>query len=133
MEKQMDKTPEEMPQEKQSTQASPLSGVGLLSHFTPRLQKMIVDEILNQKCERATDIWYSDEATSCVWVMRNNMHWQLNVTASVLWQQLGDTSVKDLLNRMLDEFEGTDIEEARIQVVEFLLQAKNNGLITIPD
>lgn len=108
------------------------SGGGILHLFPPALQKKIVDELLKQECERATDIWYHDETTKTVWVMRHNIHWQLNETASVIWTRLGEASVADLLGKMHEHFAGADAEEVRCHFAEFLLQAYNNGLVTMP-
>jgi hypothetical protein len=106
------------------------SSIASLAPFPPMLQEAIVNAVLGANCEKATDIWYEDEATKCVLVMRHGVHWQLNQTASALWLRLGKRG-GEIADELCQEYPGTDPQEIRFLTVEFLLNATSNGLVEL--
>lgn len=104
---------------------------GLLNLFPEKLRDKIVDNILDERYERATDIWYSDQTSGTIWVMRYNIQWQLNSTASILWTQLGKESVKNIVDQICKKFPETDTKTIQYHVADFLILAHANGLVTI--
>ena len=111
-------------------QMAPPPNIASLAPFSPMLQEAIVHAVLEAKCERASDIWYEDEATKGVVVMRHGIHWQLNETASALWLRLGKR-VGEIVDELCQEYPGTDLQEIRFLMVEFLLNSTSYGLVDL--
>ncbi len=109
--------------------ASP-PNIASLAPFPPMLQEAVVHAVLEAKCERATDIWYEDEASKSVVVMRLGIHWQLNETARALWLRLGKR-VGEIVDELCQEYPGTDPQEIRFLIVEFVLNAASYGLVEL--
>ncbi|MCU0288665.1 MAG: PqqD family protein [Acidobacteria bacterium] len=106
-------------------------GFAVLSQFPQRLQGVIIDEIMKCKAAKATDIWFEDKTSGIVSVMRNNMQWQFNETASKLWIQLGDKTTAHIIEQLSRDFSVENTEQIKAYVVEFMLQASINGLINL--
>lgn len=120
-------------QQPHPTYCAGLREMRIFSGFPLWLQNVIINAILDSACERATDIWCEDEATGTVHVMRANMQWHLNETASQLWLELGGKRVGDIIDRMCDSYQNADRNDIRFCCIEFLLMAYENGLVTFPE
>ena len=106
------------------------AGVASLLPFPPKLQEAIIASVLEAEPQRATDIWYKDSGTGAIFVLRHGIQWQLNETASSIWEHLGK-SVESIVDDLHELSPSTDLEEMRFQVVEFLLNADSQSLIEL--
>ncbi len=86
--------------------------------------------VLEAKCERATDIWYDDEANKSLVVMRLGVQWQLNETARALWLRLGKR-VGEIVDELSKEYPGTDSQQIKYLTVEFVLNATSHGIVDL--
>lgn len=99
----------------------------LLAVFSEDIQNAIINIVIGKIYARSTDIWYYDENTDTVVVMRQGMQWFLNNSASVLWQSLGNPT-KMIIDKLTDTFE-SDESLITKYCVDFLLQAEKAGLV----
>jgi Coenzyme PQQ synthesis protein D (PqqD) len=112
---------------------SSFAGVASLLPFPARLQEVLIEAVMSAEPQRATDIWYEDESNKTVFVMRHGLNWQLNETASMLWERL-DGPAKGIVEGLCEEYPSADRDEVRFSVAEFLLNAESHGLIELfPD
>lgn len=117
----------------QTIMTAPMQTPGALASllpFPPQLQQMLTEQVLKTRPQRATDIWYLDKATGSVVVMRQGMQWQLNQTASTIWQRLGEP-ISGIVADFISADPETEPGDIRFTVVEFLLNAYSNGLIDL--
>jgi hypothetical protein len=94
------------------------------------LQEIVIDAVLNTRCERATDIWYQQEPGNTVAVLRGGMQWFLNESASAMWMRM-DAPVRELIGEWLAGASEEGKREIVSLVVDFLLLAAANGLVTL--
>jgi len=96
----------------------------------PRLQDLVVEAVINTRCERATDIWYQQQPGNTVAVLRSGTQWFLNESASAMWMRM-DAPVRDLMAEWLAGASEEKRREIGRLVVDFLLLAAANGLVTL--
>ena len=109
--------------------ASP-SQPSALAMFPRWLQEIMVDAVLTAQCERTTDIWYEHDAGKCVVVLRNGIQWYLNETATAMWMRK-DVPVREFIREWAADASAEKKREIATQVVDFLLLAVANGLVTL--
>lgn len=105
----------------------PRSG-NLLGAFPEALQPLVIDALMQAVPTPATDIWYEDEESQTVVVMRHGMQWQLNNSAAALWLCLGKP-LRDIVSEMSEIFPDADQKEVAFWSMAFLLEAARNGLV----
>jgi hypothetical protein len=93
------------------------------------LRKAVLEELLQARPQRATDIHYEDSGR--VFVMRSGVQFVLTAPASLVWGRLGEPTVSEILAEIAGEVEGADPEELRSAVAEFLLAAERSGLVVL--
>lgn len=99
----------------------------ILGMFSEDIQKAIIDVVAGKTYARSTDIWYRDENTATVVVLRRGVQWFLNDTAGQIWENLG-VPTKVIIEKLKEMY---DFDEAGIAkyCVDFLLQSENAGLV----
>ena len=106
------------------------AGDALLGALPAELQKLLIDRVLDCWPQPATDIWYQDESTGTVFVLRRGVHWELNNTAAAIRLGLGK-EVSKVVEDLVAQFPDADPGEIRFSCIEFLLQASARGLIEL--
>jgi len=97
-----------------------------------KLQDVLVRAMLNMRCDRASDIWYEDQTTHTVTVLRGGRQWFLNPTASTIWMRCGER-VSTIASELAAQHPSDDSKQIEVYVADFLLEASSWGLLTLAD
>jgi hypothetical protein len=109
---------------------APLPQPSIISLLPYRLQNIVIDAVLDTRCERATDIWYQQQPGNTVVVLYSGVQWFLNESASAMWMRM-DAPVRDLTEEWVAGASEEERREISTLVVDFLLLASANGLVTL--
>jgi hypothetical protein len=106
-------------------------GVGQTSigGLPEQLQRIIADAILQAKPERATDIFYEDEAN--VFIMRQGQQFHLRQPESIIWTELGTGTTSEIIDRVAKKLESERNETIEKIVLNFLLAGEQAKLLVL--
>jgi hypothetical protein len=86
-------------------------------------------ELAKATPQRSTDIFYEDDER--VFAIRQGIQFMLTPPASIVWKKMGTLTVAGLIEAVRDELKATNLDEIRMSVIDFLLNAGQYGLVVL--